>query len=171
MIDALKEDWYVDASILTNPKARFLGPKLWEKITKWDLSETTDLIVRKAIVADVLLITMFELQTATKFTWSVEALLEYVPKGFHPKVREQLEHDEISELFELDWMSLAHIEIRIVGDYPTLQNAMEYCGVFYEGFTKPINPPVPRRDYDEPRSLLMEVVEAAMVVPLSQLKH
>lgn len=171
MIDNLKTEWYIDSSILTNSKARFLGPKLWEKITNWAVSETTDQLVRKAIVADVLLITMFELQNATKFTWSVEALLEYVPKGFHPKVLEQLEHDEISELFELDWMSKAHIEIRVRAEYQLLQAAMEFCGVFYEGFTKPINPPVPRLDPDEPRSVLFELVEADMVLSPSRLKH
>jgi hypothetical protein len=171
VIDNQKTEWYVDSDILRNAKARMLGPKLWEKITKWDLSETTNLIVRKAIVADVLLITMFELQTSQKFVWSVDALLEHVPKGFHPKVLEQLEHDEINELFELELMSKTHIEIRVRAQYETLQHAMEYCGVFYEGFTKPINPPVPRCDYDEPRSLLMEVVEASLIVPPSRTRH
>lgn len=165
MIDVNGEEIFRVPEFLLNPKLRFLSGKLWKKITRWFVSETTDLIVRKAIVADTLMITMYELHAQQKLRFDMIELLRFVPAGYQELVRRQLIDDDINELFEVDGDDL-----RIVATFEMLHAAMQYCGVFYPGFIEPVNPPVPRLE-DEPSTDVMDAIETFGLHQVSRLRH
>lgn len=89
--------------------------------------------IRESIVDDVVAVTMWEKQkTGQKLHYDVVEMLKFVDADQHSRVIEQLTHPEIASLF-----NVTDGQYRIIDNPEVLKAAMDYAGVWYEGFTPP----------------------------------
>lgn len=90
----------------------------------------SDKELREAIINDVLIVTIWEKQTNKKAKFGIKTLCRYLDHNQRSRVREQLQHQEISGLFDM-FMSEC---LRIKDNKEILQAAMDYAGVWYTGY-------------------------------------
>ena len=91
----------------------------------------------ESIVEDILMVTMWEIQTGIKLHFGYTKLVEFLPRSLHPLVYENLRNPEISGLIEITDSKFRSKELRIKNDRAILQAAMDYAGVWYSGFEQP----------------------------------
>lgn len=89
--------------------------------------------LKESIIEDILTFTMWELQTSDKLSFTFSDLVCFLPEDLHGIVKDALESDEVSRYLDMDTGD----EIRIIKNRSILQEAMNYCGVWYSGFTVP----------------------------------
>jgi hypothetical protein len=93
----------------------------------------TDRELRESIVSDILMITMWEKEHNKKVHYGFTKFLHWLQRDMHQQVLSEMKHDEISGLIDIQ-----ADEIRIKDRKEILQVAMDYCGMWYEGFIIPV---------------------------------
>lgn len=91
----------------------------------------------ESIVEDILMVTMWEIQSERKLHFGYTKLVQFLPRQLHPLIYESLRNEEISGLIEITVTQFHSKELRIKNNPVILQAAMDYCGVWYSGFTMP----------------------------------
>lgn len=96
----------------------------------WSPSNMTDDELRQAIVQDILAFTMTEIETTEKFNLTERELVKFVIPLQRRRILDMLKHPEIVGLINY---SNGHLRIR--DDENIRQAAMDFCGVWYDGYT------------------------------------
>lgn len=89
--------------------------------------------LKESIIEDILVFTMWELQTSDKLSFTFNDLVKFLPVELHDRVREALGTPDVSIYIDHKLGD----EIRIIKDLDVLQQAMDFCGVWYSGFVIP----------------------------------
>ena len=106
----------------------YCGPHLIQ-----DVSLYSDEEMRQAIVQDVLQATFYELYCSKKILFTDGTLCRAIPHDQIERVLKMLEHPEICGLVTRD----KYNNLRIRTERACLQAAMDYCGVYYNGYDMP----------------------------------
>lgn len=89
--------------------------------------------LKESVIEDILMFTMWELQTSESLSFTFSDLVRFLPEDLHDIVKDALESDEVSQYLDM----VIGEEIRIIKNKIILQEAMDYCGVWYSGFAIP----------------------------------
>lgn len=116
-----------------NTDKKFLGEKYSRELMcdylAWSTINMKDDGLREAIVSDLLSFLMWEKEKKTQLMITFEELTRFVEPVDVERVRQQLEHDEIKHLY-----TLVDGVYRLKDQKEILKAAMDYCGIWYEGF-------------------------------------
>lgn len=106
----------------------------WQVVNNdvFNIDNMSDKELRQAIVEDVLCVTIWEKQTGKKADFTFDTLTRYLTEKQKSKVKASLFHDEIFPFFN-------HFpdNLRVSDNKRTLQAAMDYCGVWFNGYDMP----------------------------------
>lgn len=92
--------------------------------------------LREAIVEELLIVTMMERINKVQLDFGYNQLFKFVLRSHHKRIKTAMQHDEICELMDNKEVN-GKIQLRIKNVPAILQAVMEYCGVYYDGFTIP----------------------------------
>lgn len=92
--------------------------------------------LREAIVEELLNVTMMERKNNFQLDFGYNQLFKFVMRHHHKRIKKALVHEEICELITRQEIN-GKIQLRIKNNTAILQACMEYCGVYYDGFTIP----------------------------------
>lgn len=119
-----------------NKELFFNSEKFWslveDEITNF--KEISNKELRIAIIRDLLFITMWEKIFNKKCVFSVKELTRFVRKDMMMVVLYEMSHPEIKSLIHEE-INNQTTEFRIKDNPVIIQAAMEYCNVYYEGYT------------------------------------
>lgn len=107
----------------------------------FSINNMSDKELREAILNDLILITMWEKQHNQKLHFGFTKMFRFLPRDLHDRVRKQMKHDEICELIQITHLKHG-TEIRIKDNHQILQAAMDYSGVWFDGFEMPDDIPI-----------------------------
>lgn len=94
--------------------------------------------LREAIIHDILMVTMFEIQTSKTLHFGFTSFLKFVERRHHNRIIKNMCNMEIDGLITVVKNNNGS-EIRIKNNKVILQSAMNYCGVYYTDFDMPEN--------------------------------
>lgn len=102
----------------------------------YSIDYMSDQELREAIVEELLNVTMMERKHNFQLDFGYNQLFKFVMRHHYKRIKAAMQHDEISELMDNKEIN-GKIQLRIKNNPVILQAVMEYCGVFYDGFTIP----------------------------------
>jgi hypothetical protein len=88
--------------------------------------------IRQAIVQDIMSATFWEKQTGEKLSFDFEELVRFVNPASRARVEEQIKHGDVQEL-----IVEVHGQLRLRDQRSVEQAAMDFCGVYYDGYEMP----------------------------------
>lgn len=102
----------------------------------FSIENMSDEELRQSIIEDLVAVTMWEKLMSKKLHFGFSRFLYWIPRYMHKRVREQMSHPEIEGLICIQ-RTENNSEIRIRDNHAIIQAAMDYCGVWYDGFVIP----------------------------------
>lgn len=102
------------------------------KVVIFSIDNFTDDEINEAIIQDILAATMIEKECNRKFVFDLKEMLKFTSEVNHVRIVSALHSLEVMDVITQDGG-----EYRIRDDKRSLQWAMDFCGVYYEGFDWP----------------------------------
>ena len=127
-----------------NPEI-FLGMQIIREVQQSDVFSIDNMSeeeLREAVIQDILMITMWEKHFQKKLHFSKSSLMRFINDTGVSRVIKALQHTDVVDKIYIQ-VTEEHVgiktikneEIRIKDD--ALQEAMDYCGCWYEGYIMP----------------------------------
>lgn len=88
--------------------------------------------LKESIIQDLLSVTMWEIKTKEDVHFSLSTLCRKVPREYVNKIKQLIKAADIC-----DMIHIRDKRIRIYNSQKNLQAAMNYCGVWFEGYAPP----------------------------------
>lgn len=106
----------------------------WQVVNNdvYNIDNMSDEELRQSIIDDVLAVTIWEKQTGDQAVFGMDVLCRYLTEEQKLRVESLIHQHEINPYFDITPTS-----IRIKDDRTLLQAAMDYAGVWYDGFDCP----------------------------------
>lgn len=121
---------------LLNTDKKFLaeryGRELMNDNLAWSTENMSNEDLRMAIIADLISFGVWNQEKKTKLNITFAELTRFVTPSDVDRIREQIDHEEIKHLIILTDGIYSLKEGREV-----YQAAMDYCGIWYEGYKAP----------------------------------
>lgn len=111
------------------------------------IDNMTDRELREAIIDDILGATMWEKEFKENPYFTLSEFTRFIPRYKQQRVYNMLHHSEIKDLI-VQTRNKGMIELRIRDQQEILQAAMDYCGVWYDGFKIPDEEGIVRINHD-----------------------
>ena len=127
MHDRHRRDHFLATKLLRDRDAREVSHGELFSIVNMDDRE-----LREAIVQDILTVTMWEKEHDIEIPFPLGELCWYVPEELTDRIIYQLKSPEITP-----FLNTKGEQYKIKDDPKILQAAMDYCGVWYDGFVMP----------------------------------
>lgn len=115
-----------------NPEKFLNDQDIWTVVDNdlWSVSAMTDAEVEAALIQDILMVTMVEIDSGKKIDFDHKSL-------FRNLEHNQVQLQRVKKIYEDSLFVEKHVSkdsVRIYSDKITLQKAMDFCGVWYGGF-------------------------------------
>ena len=120
------------ANFQNEPLSRELCDYSADGVEIFTISAMSDEEVRQSVIQDILAATMIQKEQGVSLEYDFANMIRFVNAGNHERVVTALNDEEVQSFIIQE-----NGQYRIADDPTVLQAAMDFCGVYYEGFDWP----------------------------------